>query len=157
MARQALRALWRQFDNRRSNPYTQAFFEGQSRGSNRSADAVVPCLHEMIKPTSVLDVGCGVGHWLGVFMSRGITDVVGVDGDYINRSLLNIPREKFIGANLAEPVDLGRRFDLAMSLEVAEHLPPEAADTIVDTLAGRSDVVFFSAAVPRQRGKWPPQ
>jgi hypothetical protein len=42
------------------------------------------------------------------------------------------------------------RFDLALSLEVADHLPSEAAQQFVAGLTRLSDVVVFSAAVPGQ-------
>ena len=67
--------------------------------------------------------------------------------------LLEIPHAAFLRADLSQPLDLGRRFDLAISLEVAEHLPAASADTFVASLAGLSDFVLFSAAVPGQGGR----
>ena len=55
-------------------------------------------------------------------------------------------------SNLANPVDLGRKFDLVQSLEVGEHLPKSAADTFVETLVKHGDVVLFSAASVGQGG-----
>lgn len=45
-----------------------------------------------------------------------------------------------------------RRFDLAMTIEVAEHLTPVRADSFVEDLTRLSDVVLFSAAIPAQGG-----
>jgi len=62
---------------------------------------------------------------------------------------------------LTEPVNLSRRFELAMCLEVAEHLPAESADILVETLTNLAPVVMFSAAHPGQGGqdhvneRWP--
>ena len=82
-------------------------------------------------------------------------EVVGIDGADVDPGRLLVPREAFLAADLEQPLgDLvaGRRFDLAVSLEVAEHLAPERADGFVDDLAALSDRVLFSAAVPGQGG-----
>lgn len=63
------------------------------------------------------------------------------------------PRIKFVAADLANPLKepLGR-FDLAISVEVAEHLPKEAAETFIDNLVSLSDEVVFGAAYEHQGG-----
>jgi hypothetical protein len=79
----------------------------------------------------------------------------------VDEALLEIPARDFIRADLSAPLNLGRRFDLAISLEVAEHLPPEAAEGFVKTLTSAAPIVAFSAAVPGQTGvnhlneQWP--
>jgi hypothetical protein len=63
--------------------------------------------------------------------------------------------------DLTQPLALNRRFDLVVSLEVAEHLPPEAAEVFVQSLTGLGSVILFSAAIPFQGGthhvneRWP--
>jgi SAM-dependent methyltransferase len=141
--------------------YATGFYEGQLAGSLRSAEVVVPLLIDLVRPASVLDVGCGVGTWLRAFVGLGVTDVVGVDGDYVDRSLLQIDPEAFRPTDISRPLDLGRRFDLVISLEVAEHLDAGDADTLVDSIVRHGDAVAFSAAVPFQDGthhvneQWP--
>ena len=110
---------------------------------------------------SVVDVGCGDGSWLRVFSKCGIEDVLGLDGEYLDRDILQIHADRFQAADLRKPLVLGRVFDLAMSLEVAEHLPPECAPTFVESLTRLAPAVLFSAAIPFQRGdnhineQWP--
>jgi SAM-dependent methyltransferase len=101
---------------------------------------------------SAVDVGCGVGTWLEVLQERGVDDVFGIDGDWVNDELLRIPGDRFEAKDLTQPIDVGRRFDLAISLEVAEHLPESAAEIFVTSLTGLSDRVLFSAAIPYQGG-----
>lgn len=117
--------------------------------------AIVPLLCEALGPTSVVDVGCGTGTFLRCFKDIGVEDVFGVDGSWFDPSKLwaNIEQDEFLEADLSAPLELGRRFDLAISLEVAEHLPPEAADTFVESLCGLSSVIVFSAAMPMQGGQ----
>jgi SAM-dependent methyltransferase len=142
-------------------PYTDAFFEMHEDGSRTSARETVPVVMELVGPSSVVDVGCGIGTWLVEFQAAGVRDYLGVDGDYVNRDKLLIVPERFLARDLAQPFDVGRRFDLAVSLEVAEHLPPESAETFVASLTALAPVVLFSAAIPEQWGdghineQWP--
>lgn len=141
--------------------YTNDFYEEQRDGSRRSAEQIVPLVLELIRPRRVVDVGCGVGTWLSVVSEQGVTDVLGIDGDYINRQLLMIPERQFRPANLAQPLQVNEQFDLVLSLEVAEHLPSECAALFVESLTQLGPIVLFSAAVPFQGGthhineQWP--
>jgi SAM-dependent methyltransferase len=134
------------------NLYTNSFFESHSDGSASSARVILPILCERIQFQNVVDVGCGIGNWLSVFVEKGISDVVGVDGSYVDRQMLQIERERFVEHDLTLPLHLERRFELAMCMEVAEHLPEASADTLVESLVGLSDQILFSAAIPGQPG-----
>ncbi len=136
----------------RRTAYSEAFHEGVREGAQRSARAVVPIVMELIRPTTVVDVGCSNGAWLSVFRENGLTDVTGIDGDYVDRETLQIPREQFIAMDLSTPFRLPRVFDLAISLEVAEHLPSSSAEDFVESLVQLAPAVLFSAAIPFQGG-----
>jgi hypothetical protein len=77
-----------------------------------------------------------------------------------DEQLLISPGE-FKRADLAQPLQLPETFDLALSLEVAEHLPSSRAASFAADLARLSPVIMFSAAVPGQGGthhineQWP--
>jgi SAM-dependent methyltransferase len=141
--------------------YTSEFYEINRSGSRRSASVIVPIVLRLVRAETVVDVGCGDGTWLAVFRELGITDAVGLDGDYVDRRLLQIPQEQFIATDLSSAFGLPRIFDLAISLEVAEHLPPDAAEGFVRSLTQLAPVVLFSAAIPFQDGvhhvneQWP--
>jgi SAM-dependent methyltransferase len=136
----------------RSPRYDADFFDGLQEGVRRSAAVAVPMLVELVGPRSVLDVGCGVGTWLRSLMDAGVTDVLGVDGDYVDRAMLEIPADRFRPVDLAEPFCAGRRFDLALCLEVGEHLDEDRAGTLVASLVAHAPVIAFSAAIPGQGG-----
>lgn len=117
---------------------------------------------QWIAPSRVVDLGCGRGTWLKVFAEQGGQDICGVDGPWMDPDQLEIPRDCFVAHDLsaaAPPVE--GPYDLAVSLEVAEHLPPPAATRFVDTLTALAPVVLFSAAIPGQGGvehqneQWP--
>jgi SAM-dependent methyltransferase len=134
--------------------YDRRFFLQQRDESRQAAREVIPIIFSMFRPRSVIDVGCGVGTWLTVFNELGIDDFQGLDGAHVERSLLEIPQDRFRAIDLNEDFapGIGRRFDCAMSLEVAEHLRPASSKQFVTALTALSDVVLFSAATPAQGG-----
>jgi SAM-dependent methyltransferase len=133
--------------------YSRQFFADHAIEGRRSAEAVVPLVLELVEPRSVVDLGCGAGVWLAAFARHGVDDILGVDGDWVPDDVLEIPREHFVSSRLDQPLRLDRRFDLAVSLEVAEHLPESAARQFVETVVGLAPCVLFSAAVPQQGGR----
>ena len=108
---------------------------------------------ELIAPTSGVDIGCGVGTWLSVYQRLGVGRIQGVEAAWVDRAQLRIPAADFAAHEVTQPYTSSQRFDLAMSVEVAEHLPESAADGFVATLAGLADAVLFSAAIPWQGSK----
>ena len=133
--------------------YDLSYYAGFRDGSRKSAQVIVPMILDWAAPESVLDVGCGVGDWLSVFKQSGIRTIHGVDGDYVRGEQLAISEREFTAHDLATPYLAGRRYDLAMSLEVGEHLPAESAPFLVRSLADAAPLVLFSAAIPNQAGK----
>jgi SAM-dependent methyltransferase len=129
--------------------------------TSASADVIVPQLKSMLEVDSVLDVGCGDGRWLACFQSSGVPTICGVDGAWTDQTRLLISKHDFKVQDLSKPFDLGRRFDLAMSLEVAEHVAPEFSTQFIENLTKHSDAVLFGAAIPFQGGfrhineRWP--
>jgi len=132
--------------------YNDAFFDGQQDGSYRSAKVIVPFIIKLLQPLNVVDVGCGRGTWLAAFIDNGVTDVVGIDGEYIDRAQLYIPQDTFQALDIAAPFSLTRIFDLVVCLEVAEHLPESHADSFVRSLCRLGPAALFSAAIPYQGG-----
>lgn len=132
----------------RETVYSTMYYQSISGGSIRSAQIVMKILFDMgIRPSSVVDIGCGVGEW-----NNGLDDYVGVDYR-VKESDLLIPPARYIDANLnREFPKFERRFDLALCLEVGEHLKPARADGLVEYLCSLSDFVLFSAAIPYQGG-----
>jgi SAM-dependent methyltransferase len=139
--------------------YTRGFFDVIRQGIITSAEHVVPVLcEELGHPATVVDVGCGEGWWARQFAAGHGCRVLGVDRD-ADVSLTNIPFRR-VDLDQALPDDLGT-FDLAVSLEVAEHLPPHRANSFVGDLCRLAPTVVFSAAIPGQGGhghvneQWP--
>lgn len=134
---------------------------GDRLDSLKSANVIVPIVLDLVQPKSVVDVGCGTGEFLSIFRKRGIKNIFGIDGPWIDKKRLRIPKECFQQEDLEKPIHIDKKFDLAVSLEVAEHLSKDSAEIFIKILTDFSPVILFSAAIPFQEGvhhineQWP--
>lgn len=141
--------------------YDDKFFDALEKGVLESARVIVPHVVKLVKPRSVVDVGCGRGAWLRVFQENGVTVLRGLDGEYVDTSKFLVDPALFTPADLDRPFVVGGVYDLAVCLEVAEHLSDRSAHRLVRTLTGAAPVVLWSAAIPGQGGtdhlneQWP--
>jgi hypothetical protein len=141
--------------------YSSEFYQREKNKSRISAEAVVPLVMDWVTPASVIDLGCGIGEWLAVFNKAGVQQIRGVDGNWVPQDELVIPQHAFTEQDLTISYISERRYDLAMSLETAEHLPPESGQSLVRSLTDLAPIVLFSAAIPDQAGinhincQWP--
>jgi SAM-dependent methyltransferase len=133
--------------------YSPQYYRRLKAGAVDSAKAIVPAVVELVRPMSVVDLGCGTGAWLAEFKRCGVADIIGVDTTQVPTDELEIDPQDFVTTDLTEPLRLQGYFDLAISVEVAEHLPPERSEQFVETLTHLAPVVLFSAAVPHQGGE----
>lgn len=149
-----------------ATPYSEQFFDQQFLGSLASARVVLKELSDIAPIKSAVDIGCGVAPWLRAAMEFGAARAVGLDGDYVDRQRLLVEPAHFRPCNL-ETEDLRRAvgdekcFDLAMCMEVAEHLSAGRAHSFITELCSLGNLVLFSAAIPGQGGthhineQWP--
>lgn len=109
-------------------------------------------LLDTLRPKSVIDFGCGPGNYLLPFKRAG-AEVLGLDADPLAGRCL--PVDSFKRADLREPhIALRRYYDLALCIEVAEHIHEEFADALVDNLCECAGTIFWSAATPGQGGQF---
>jgi len=129
--------------------------------TGESARRILPPLLQRFSVTSMVEIGCGNAHWSQAALDNGVGDILAIDGPWNNRSALLVEQVNFRGADLSQPLELDRRFDLAVCLEVAEHLPDSSASRLVRSICDAADVVLFGAAIPMQGGpghineRWP--
>lgn len=116
----------------------------------RSAGLVAAAINKVFAPASVADLGCGCGVYSHLFKLKGIR-VLSIDG-------ASPPPEhsfpvEIIERDLAAPLENAwGNFDLALCLEVAEHIPEEFSGTFLKNLTAFSDRLLMSAAPPGQGG-----
>lgn len=137
--------------------YDAAFYDTIRPGAQASAAVVVPLVMDLLAPRTVLDVGCGEGWWAKAFADLGGCEVLGLDGPGGGGALDG----RFVAWDLRYSFASLAKVDLAVALEVAEHLSPKRAEGLVDDLAAVAPLVLFSAAIPGQGGtghvneQWP--
>ena len=136
------------------NIYDEKFW-GVRRGNwnYRSAQVILPMIFEYYRPNSIIDIGCGIGTWLSAALELGIENLQGIDCNEISEDFLLVPR-KYISIDDLETHENinNKKYDLAISVEVAEHLDNSVSEHFVETLTNYSKVIIFSAGIPYQEG-----
>jgi len=141
--------------------YDKTFYGDLENTALPSSEIIVPYLMKLVEPKSVIDFGCGTAWWLKTFKGQGAERIQGIDGPFVPDELLAIETKEILRTDMSNPIHIAERFDLSMSLEVAEHLPEAKASLFVDELCKAAPVVFFAAAIPGQGGaghineQWP--
>lgn len=116
-----------------------------------SAEAMSEAIARDLAPASVIDVGCGSGGLLAALRERG------VPGRGLEYAEAGIERCRARGLEVAK-FDIehddppGWRAEVAISTEVAEHLPASCADRFCDLLGAGADTVVLTAATPGTGG-----
>ena len=132
--------------------YNKEFYRNRDKRTKHAARTILPLIFSKYQIYSVVDFGCGVGTWLGVCKELGASEALGIEGDWIDETMVSTSFELH-NADLKSPICLSKKYDLTISLEVAEHVPESNADDFVNSLSESSDLVLFSAAVVGQGGK----
>lgn len=131
--------------------YDEKFYEYNIPGSLRSAKVFLNIIKDRYKFGSVVDFGCGRGTWLKAALDIGATTVYGYDGPWNEGKLID-DKITFSSKDLSNLEIGSKKFDLAISLEVAEHLPENSSDQFIDAITSSSDLVMFGSAFTRQIG-----
>ncbi|MDD5302698.1 MAG: class I SAM-dependent methyltransferase [Elusimicrobia bacterium] len=133
--------------------YDRAFFEEWGSGHERyvqSAEIIADILHGLFRPKRLVDLGAGCGVYGHRFAKNGV-DVVSIDG-VVPPAEHSYP-VVFQARDLTVPFEnVWGEFDLALCLEVAEHIPEALAGAFLDNLLRFSDRLILSAAQPNQGG-----
>jgi hypothetical protein len=147
-----------------TNLYDRTFHLGAERSAEESAPLVIPLIVKYLgyHPKCVVEVGCSTAWWLAKFIEAGSSadPMLSAAIDFgVDRDLLHVPPALYWDADLRDllptvqrntgPTDL---YDLAICLEVGEHLPAEYSAPLVTYLCNLSNAVFFGAAHPGQGG-----
>ncbi len=134
--------------------YPKRFFVDNLNDSRPMAEYLAPKITKALNIKSVIDLGCATGHWVNVFERQGV-DIVGVEGGENAKSMLVCSPEKVIFADLREPLKLKREFDMAMSIEVAEHIEHKFVHEYIKNMTKFSPkLIMMTAAVPGQGGEF---
>ena len=131
---------------------TEFYEQSVEQAAVRSAARIASTIVDDLKPAIVIDVGCGTGALLASLRDRGCR----VHGLEYAAAALEYCRTRGLDVRKFDlehdALEDERVYDVAISMEVAEHLPGEAADRYTDLLTRLSSVVVFTAARPGQGG-----
>jgi hypothetical protein len=130
--------------------YPDKFFR-KREGLVWRAQVLCPTILEVLNPKSIIDVGCAIGDFVKWFDDNHI-EAWGIEGSEAAKPYSMCP-EKIIYQDMRllmdEPL---RQCDLAMSVEVAEHIEPECAEIYVKNLTLMSKLLLLTIAGPGQAG-----
>src|SRR5688500_2763644 len=113
--------------------YPAGFYENRREQTAHAATRILGALPPAVRRQSVADIGCGTGTWLAAALAAGAASAFGIEGQWVTPEMLDDQRIRFAPQDLEQRFT-GPRVDLALSLEVAEHLTPERADSFVADL-----------------------
>jgi len=140
--------------NNRDPEYGPGFFKFADMDHGWSNHLFGHILYLLFKPKSAIDFGCGTAGTLSALRSHGV-EVQGLDGSahcvpFIERTDPAIAKT-FIVHDLGKPWTPPRTYDLAVSIEVLEHIAPEGADTMVKSIASSAPLAVVTACPPTGR------
>lgn len=121
-----------------------------------SAAVIMPIIMRMYNPFSVIDIGCRDGVFLEWAARCGAGALLAIDKfEQEIFDILKVPRENFYGMDLEkdEFPEIEHRCDMAICLEVAEHMSDAGARRMIEWLCKNSKRILFSAALPGQGGE----
>lgn len=133
--------------------YKNEFYcDGGFSKTEETARTMTSYLYDQFRPTSVLDLGCGMGNYLKYFAERGCR-AVGVEGS--SAGVSRVPESVIaFQHDLRKPLGTNQKFDLVMSVEVAEHIPKKYSRNLVSSVCRHArDVIVFTAAPPGTPGQ----
>jgi methyltransferase family protein len=133
------------------NYYNSEFYNSHSDGSLNSALVILGLLWKFYQPESLVDFGCGKGTWLYAAKLLGSKKLKGYDGEWVKDQIID-KQIDFTPIDLEDIKIVPQKYDLAISVEVAEHLSKGSEIELIKALCNSSDIILFSAAVENQGG-----
>jgi hypothetical protein len=141
--------------------YSHDFYSDMKKASADSYSFLATWIFNYCSPKSAIDWGAGTGELLMALQISHNVRVRALEGHWIKELPTSLPKIYYEFRDLRFPFKLEEKFDVAICLEVAEHLEDEYAQTLIDGICNSSDLIFFSAAIPYQGGtshvneQWP--
>jgi 2-polyprenyl-3-methyl-5-hydroxy-6-metoxy-1,4-benzoquinol methylase len=134
------------------NTYDADYYENHVKYYQKGIPHFVSFLNENLKFDSLCDLGCGTGAFSAPLQVD--KDVLGVDFSVGSEKVTFLDPKNFRLGDLTQPLNLGRSFDVVMSLEVWEHLLPQCeAAYLNNVFALHPKTLIISCAPPGQWGR----
>ena len=105
--------------------------------------------------SSIIDIGCGVGSYLEGAFHAGCKDIQGLEISFESAKphIVEDILPYISYGDATQNLGINRKFDCALSFEVAEHIEPSGTERFIDNLTSLSnDYIIMTAAPPGQAG-----
>jgi SAM-dependent methyltransferase len=155
----------RAYDEALRDFYHPHYHDEKRATTRRAAERILPIVLSIVDVASIIDVGCGPGSWLEVAREMGVPTLTGVEGEWaaewFDDDRVRSGGFDLVLANLEDELRPPATFDLALCIEVIEHLSPARGESFVADLCRCAGHVLFGAAIPGQKGpnhlntRWP--
>lgn len=132
--------------------YDESYYRKHEKGSYNSAITILEYILSFYKFNSLIDLGCGMGTWCKAASDLGVENILGLDQHVYEQQYMLISDKNYIRFNLKNKLNGYGPFDIAISVEVAEHIDNTYVDSFIRNVCSQSNVVLFSAALPFQGG-----
>lgn len=108
-------------------------------------------IYDKFSPQSVLDLGSGLGMYIKAFKEYGSNEVLGVDGFDEPDDI--VCENCYVKHDLRKPLDLGKKFNLVICVEVIEHIDSQYENNLLNSINEHAEnIIVFSAAHINQPG-----
>ena len=132
--------------------YDKDFFFSNQKEGLKMAKWFIPLLYNIFGFRSLIDLGCATGHYLFYSLKEGVSDILGIEGSPVAFSNLLVDEKYIVQHDLRRPLILDRKYDIALSIDVAEHIDKKYFDIYLKSVCDSSDLIIFSAAIPNEGG-----
>lgn len=132
--------------------YDTSYYKQINLEEAEQATRLAKILMWVYAPKSVLDIGSATGLYLKPFADAGLV-ISGVDysASAIAKEVLQVPRKSIRIVDITKQ-SIATSADLALCIEVLEHIPATGTKAAITHIAETSNTIFFSAAQPGQGG-----
>ena len=140
----------------KTNEWT--LIEHHKHHNNNFNDGLAKSIYELFKPNTILEFGCGVGYYCNYWSNcEGVETVHGIEPNEMDQKMFNNTNCKQLTFNLINDdesqFEFLDKYDLVVSIEVAEHIDRKYHDRLFDFLTKKSkNIIVFSGARLNQPG-----
>ena len=134
-----------------SRVYDASYYQNHTKYYERGIANFEKFVRENVDFQSLCELGCGTGAFSAPFVND--KDVLGIDFS-VGATEVHYLGKNFLSGDLSKPLNLGKEFDLVLSLEVWEHLMPQVEEQYLENIfALKPKTLILSCAIPGQVGR----
>lgn len=128
--------------------YDKDYFKRIEEAETIQAKSLSEIVIKKYKPKKIADIGCATGLYLVPFHEAGVKTVGYDNAKYaVDKALVPTVKDVDITKKMRKI-----RADVAICIEVLEHIEDKYSDQVIDNIAAVTDTVIFTAAQVGQGG-----